>query len=71
MWSKSFATRLFGNLFVASAFLIGITAGNVGQDKKPDVAHRREGGRFLRGEMSVVARNARVAIQKRGFDRGR
>jgi hypothetical protein len=43
-------------------------AGNVGQDELLHVAHSRKRGRFTCRQMSLVARNRRVAVQKRGFD---
>ena len=47
---------------------VWVAAGNVGQDEDLDVAHGRERGCFRCSQMSVVARNGRVAVQKRGLD---
>src|SRR6516165_6509489 len=49
-------------------FLVWVAAGNVGQDQDLEAAYDRERGRFRCSQMSVVARNGRVAVQKRGLD---
>jgi hypothetical protein len=45
-----------------------IATGNVSQDELPDVALDRERSSFGGREVSVIARNGRVAIEKRRLD---